>query len=196
MPGRGPNSPLPRHAWHEWADASGRGHRGGRDTLRDTLQIPCRYLVIPRIYPLASRDRLIRIRAYLESSRRPPHVGSAAEGRLGGAQLDAAGFVKRGLIPEGGSGSRPRWLRGPATTDIKNAQIRDRFDLDALRGPATTEIDRLDQPQAVEHFRTPSPARGPIEAPSLLLHRRHRDRLEDLPEHTGSAPTSPREHFC
>ena len=28
--------------------------------------------------------------------------------------------------------------RGPATTDIKHAQLRDQFDLDALRGPAIT----------------------------------------------------------
>ncbi len=31
-------------------------------------------------------------------------------------------------------------LQGPATTDIKDAQLRGRFDLDALRGPAITEI--------------------------------------------------------
>ena len=30
---------------------------------------------------------------------------------------------------------------GPATTDIKDAQLRGRFDLDTLRGPAITEID-------------------------------------------------------
>ena len=34
-----------------------------------------------------------------------------------------------------------KWLRGPATTDIKDAQLRGRFDLDALCGPATAEID-------------------------------------------------------
>jgi hypothetical protein len=33
------------------------------------------------------------------------------------------------------------WLRGPATTDIKDAQLRGQFDLDTLRGPAITEID-------------------------------------------------------
>jgi hypothetical protein len=37
-----------------------------------------------------------------------------------------------------------RWLRGPATTDIKDAHLRGRFDLDALRGPATTEIELPD----------------------------------------------------
>ncbi len=31
--------------------------------------------------------------------------------------------------------------RRPATTDIKDAQLRARFDLDTLRGPAITEID-------------------------------------------------------
>jgi hypothetical protein len=31
--------------------------------------------------------------------------------------------------------------RGPATPDIKDTQLRDRFDLGALRGPAITEID-------------------------------------------------------
>jgi len=34
-----------------------------------------------------------------------------------------------------------KWLRGPATTDIKDTQLRGRFDLNPLRGPATTEID-------------------------------------------------------
>jgi len=34
-------------------------------------------------------------------------------------------------------------LQGPATTDIKDAQFRGRFDLDALRGLAAVEIDSL-----------------------------------------------------
>ncbi len=33
-----------------------------------------------------------------------------------------------------------RWLQGPAVTDIKDAQLRDRFNLDALREPAMTDI--------------------------------------------------------
>jgi len=33
--------------------------------------------------------------------------------------------------------------RRPATTDIKGAQFRGRFDLDALRRPAITEIEPL-----------------------------------------------------
>jgi len=35
---------------------------------------------------------------------------------------------------QGTSAWRYRWLQGPAITDIKDAQLRDRFDLDALRG--------------------------------------------------------------
>ncbi len=35
----------------------------------------------------------------------------------------------------------PQSNRGPATTDIKDARLRGRLDLDALPGPATTEID-------------------------------------------------------
>jgi hypothetical protein len=48
--------------------------------------------------------------------------------------------------------------------------------------PATTEINRLGQPQAVEHF---SPLRGAgcaIAASSPVLYRHHSDRLEDLSE--------------
>src|SRR5262249_16654291 len=34
------------------------------------------------------------------------------------------------------------WLQGPAITDIKQAQVRDRFNLKALRGSAVTDIKR------------------------------------------------------
>jgi hypothetical protein len=51
-----------------------------------------------------------------------------------------------------------------------------------LRAPATAEIDRLGQPQAVEHFNPLRGSGGPIEASPLLLHRRHCDRLEDPAE--------------
>src|SRR5258705_1046548 len=43
----------------------------------------------------------------------------------------------RGLGSDQGPGNRVGSLRGPATTDIKDAYLRGRFDLDALRGPAT-----------------------------------------------------------
>ncbi len=41
------------------------------------------------------------------------------------------------IKPTGFAGSN----QGPATTDIKDAQLRGQFDLDTLRGPAITEID-------------------------------------------------------
>jgi len=40
--------------------------------------------------------------------------------------------------------SSMRRLQRPATTDIKDAQVRNRFDLEVLRGPAITEIERHD----------------------------------------------------
>ena len=51
-------------------------------------------------------------------------------------------FISRGggeYAP--GPGRRYRWFQGPATTDIKDAYVRNRSDLTALRGPATAEID-------------------------------------------------------
>jgi len=41
------------------------------------------------------------------------------------------------IKPTGSAGSN----QGPATTDIKNAHVRDRSGLEALRGPATKDID-------------------------------------------------------
>ena len=45
--------------------------------------------------------------------------------------------------------ARMWWLRGPATTDIKDAQLRGRFDIDALRG------------NPVRHFHQGPPANNP-----------------------------------
>jgi hypothetical protein len=46
----------------------------------------------------------------------------------------------RGAKVDGSVGSN----HGPATTDIKDAQLRGRFDLDALRGSAIIEIELPD----------------------------------------------------
>src|SRR5215471_15893758 len=51
--------------------------------------------------------------------------------------------------------SLDRW---PATTDIKDAQLRGRFDLDALRGPATTDIK---DPRVLRRFDL-----GPLHGPA------------------------------
>jgi hypothetical protein len=47
---------------------------------------------------------------------------------------------------------------------MSKRNLRDLFACTWLRAPATTEIDRLDQPQAVEHFSPLRGARGSIEA--------------------------------
>src|SRR6266849_67916 len=52
--------------------------------------------------------------------------------------------IRYSRYPPGDWGHLPdrlRWLRGPAITDIKDAQIRDRFNLGAWKGPTITEID-------------------------------------------------------
>ena len=89
---------------------------------------------------------------------------------------------------------RLRWFRGPATSDIKYSQVRDRFDLDALRGPEATRRRTTDRSPSISRFRprtslsafTPHPP-SPVQDPrgDRLSHRNRAARPTSL---MGSEP--------
>jgi len=105
----------------------------------------------PRAAPAAGSGPAER-RASWTSFQRYPGASRAAAGAggqlpMGGSSTEMGGLLGAGLpipraflgntlavIPVMLWGDRYRLLRGPATTDIKDAQLRGRFDLDALRG--------------------------------------------------------------
>jgi len=75
----------------------------------------------------------------------PPKRDFVLEGRRHGASAHRTVEIfhsqrrhQRGRLTSAPLISTTWWLRGPATTDIKDAQVRGRFDLDALRRPATS----------------------------------------------------------
>src|SRR6266478_9732470 len=84
-------------------------------------------------------------------------------------------YHRCGLLPPGGMSFCPSLF-----PDSEGGQRS--YGIKWLRAPATNEIDRLGQPRAVEHFSPLCGSGGAIEASPALLHRRHRDRFEDLAE--------------